>query len=569
MSEKPTHLPEEARDDAHSPDYIKIGPLEFHPIVFPVSALLIILFTIGGGIWALHDAAGAEAAFNAAKTWMSDSFGWFFVLSVNALLLVAILLASTRLGDVRLGGRLAKPDFSYPSWFAMLFSAGMGIGLVFWSVAEPIYHYQSPPNISLVAAPAGERIAMSLTFFHWGLHAWGVYTVVAAAIAFFAYNRKLPLTIRSTFYPLLGERVRGPIGHAIDILAVVATLFGVATSLGFGVQQVNSGLHFLMPETVAAASGDGAATSLGLSGTTVQIILITLITLIATGSVVSGLDKGIKFLSNTNMFIAGALLLMVLILGPTAHLLDAFVQNLGSYLARFLSMAFWTEAYQADSNGNPEHWQNGWTIFYWAWWIAWSPFVGMFIARISYGRTIREFALGVLLVPTLVTFFWLTVFGNTALYEEVIGGGGIVAAVGEDVSTALFVLLERFPWAGVTGTIAIFVIVTFFVTSSDSGSLVIDTITGGGHPNPPVIQKIFWALLEGAVAAVLLLCGGLSALQTASIITGFPFAIVLLLMAWSLLKGLKQAQLEQRHEEELDEIREVAAEERSRQAPNP
>lgn len=536
------HPREPESESTFKPDYIKVGPLEFHPTVFPVSALLIILFAIGGGIWGVQDAEGARATFTRVKDAMCNNFGWFFVLTTNALLIVSILLATTRVGKIRLGGDAARPQFSRKSWFAMLFSAGMGIGLVFFSVAEPIFHFGNPAHMTPVASPAAARSAMSTTFFHWGLHAWGIYTMVGAAIAFFAYNRGLPLTIRSTFYPLLGDRVRGPIGHLIDILAVVATLFGVATSLGLGVKQVNSGLHYLMPDVIAASTSvDAAGTSLGLSGTGVQVLLIVLITLLATISVVSGLDKGIKLLSNINMIAAAGLMIMIFLLGPTVNLLDSFVQNVGEYIQTLVSMSFWTEAYQMSPDGiTPSNWQNDWTIFYWAWWIAWSPFVGMFIARISYGRTVREFAICVLLVPTLITFLWLTIFGNTALHEELFGAGGIVAAVNESVDTALFALLRHFPIAGVTSAVSIFVIVTFFVTSSDSGSLVIDTITGGGHPKPPVIQKVFWALLEGGVAAVLLLCGGLRALQTGSIITGLPFAVVLLLMAWSLLKGLTQ-----------------------------
>jgi choline/glycine/proline betaine transport protein len=538
MKDNPNH--EKPGDEINKPDYVKIGPLEFHPVVFPLSAGLIVLFVILGAVWAINDSVGAQTAFATGKEFMCDRFGWFFVLTVNIMLIVAFILATSRLGKIRLGGKGAKPTFSRLSWFAMLFSAGMGIGLVFWSVAEPIYHLGTPPDIAPVSDPSAARAAMTTTFFHWGFHAWGIYTVVGAAIAFFSYNRGLPLTIRSTFYPLLGKRIYGPIGHTIDILAVVATLFGIATSLGLGVQQVNSGLHYIMPEFIAASnSPDGGTTTLGLSGTAIQVSLIVIITLLATLSVVSGLNKGIKLLSNSNMVAAGLLLLMIFILGPTGHLLDAFIQNIGEYLSSFIRMSLWTEAYQAPAeNGDPARWQNNWTIFYWAWWIAWSPFVGMFIARISYGRTLREFALCVLLVPTAVTFLWLTILGNTAIHEELYGGGGIVEAVNNNVDTALFSLLSHFPFAAFTSAVAVLVIVFFFVTSSDSGSLVIDTITGGGHPNPPVIQKIFWAVLEGTVAAVLLLCGGLQALQTGSIITGLPFALLLLLMAWSLLKGL-------------------------------
>jgi choline/glycine/proline betaine transport protein len=534
--------PSSGSGEEHAPDYIKVGPFEFHPVVFPVSAFLIVIFAVLGGVWALNDAAGAQNSFESAKNFMCDRFGWFFVLTTNAMLVVAIILATSRFGEIRLGGRHARPQFTRLSWFAMLFSAGMGIGLVFWSVAEPMYHFGNPAAMAPVSSPTAARSAMTTTFFHWGLHAWGIYTVVGAAIAFFAYNRGLPLTIRSTFHPLLGKHVHGTPGHVIDILAVVATLFGIATSLGLGVQQVNAGLNYILPDLIASSTAEtGEGTALGLSGKWVQVMLIGVITLIATISVVSGLDKGIKILSNSNMIAAAALLLMVFILGPTVHLLDAFVQNMGAYISSLFNMSFWTEAYQPPAeDGDPSRWQNGWTIFYWAWWIAWSPFVGMFIARISYGRSIREFATCVLLVPSIVTFLWLSVFGNTALHEEMFGMGGIVDAVNESVDTALFALLAHFPLAALTSGVAVLVIIIFFVTSSDSGSLVIDTITGGGHPHPPVIQKIFWAVLEGAVAAVLLLCGGLQALQTGSVITGLPFAVVLLFMAWSLLKGLGQ-----------------------------
>jgi choline/glycine/proline betaine transport protein len=343
---------------------------------------------------------------------------------------------------------------------------------------------------------------------------------MALGLAYFAYNRGLPLTIRSVFYPLIGERIHGGWGNAIDILATVSTLFGLATSLGLGAQQVNAGLAYLFD--VSQTTGT-------------QVVLIAAITGMATLSLVLGLDKGIRRLSQFNMVAALALLLFVLFLGPTLRLLDAFVQNIGQYIVQLPRLSLWTEAYQQTE------WQHSWSIFYWAWWIAWAPFVGVFVARISRGRTIREFLLGVLLVPTLMTFAWLTVFGNAALFEEM-RAGGMVQAVNDDVSTALFVLLDRFPLASLTSGLGIIVVTVFFVTSSDSASFVVDIITSGGHPNPPVSQRIFWAMMEGVIAAVLLLGGGLKALQTAVIVTGLPFAVVLLLLGISLLRGLRQAE---------------------------
>lgn len=512
------------------PDYIKIGPLEFHPVVFPVSALLILAFTCWGFVQASTDPEGTEAIFSNTLEWLATNFGWFYILTANLLLVAVLFLIFGRVGRIRLGGAEARPDYSYGSWFAMLFSAGMGIGLMFWSVAEPMYHFSDPPGILASGSPEAAREAMLITFYHWGLHAWGIYALVGCAIAYFAYNRGLPLTVRSTFEPLLGRRVRGGIGHAIDILAVTATLFGVATSLGLGVLQVNSGLHYLFPATIVGSQDEG--------GLTVQMLLILVITLAATVSVVSGLDKGIKRLSQGNLILAGSLLVLVLLLGPTAGLLDAFVQNVGNYFYRLIPIGTFTEAYRLD--GEESGWQHSWTIFYWGWWISWSPFVGMFIARISRGRTIREFSLGVLLVPSIITFFWITVFGNAAIFEEMAGEGGIKAAVDENLSTAIFKLFEQYPLARITSGLAVIVVVTFFVTSSDSGSLVIDTITGGGHPHPPVIQKVFWALLEGAVAAALLYAGGLRALQSAAITTGLPFALALLVMAYCLFKALRR-----------------------------
>ncbi|MEL7834551.1 BCCT family transporter [Fodinibius sp. Rm-B-1B1-1] len=461
----------------------------------------------------------AETMFSAAQSYISNNFGWLFILSVNTFLIFSLVIAFSRFGNIRLGGADAKPEFSTMAWFAMLFSAGMGIGIMFWSVAEPIYHYLSPPMAPEESVEAA-RQAMSLTYLHWGFHAWGIYAIVALSLAFFAFNKGLPLSFRSVFHPVLGDRIEGWIGDVIDILAVLATLFGLATSLGLGVKQVSAGLNhlFATPDTVW-----------------LQVGLIVGITMVATLSVILGIDKGVRVLSEANIRIAVLFLVFMLIVGPTIYIMDSFVQNLGHYANNILSYSFWTESYEGST------WQNSWTVFYWAWWVSWSPYVGMFIARISKGRTVKEFILGVLIAPSMVTFLWLAAFGGTAINLEMEGIGNIGVAVQDNVATALFVFLEQFPLGFFTSIIAIILVMSFFVTSSDSGSLVIDSLTSGGKLDAPVGQRIFWAQTEGAVAAVLLLGGGLNALQTASIITGLPFLFILLLMCYSLYKGLSEA----------------------------
>ena len=424
----------------------------------------------------------------------------------------------SKYGDIRLGGDDAEPDFSTLSWFAMLFSAGMGIGLLFYGVAEPMFHYLSPPFGKPETLEAA-RTAMGFTFMHWGFHAWAVYAVIALALAFFSFNKGQPLSIRSIFYPILGERIHGFLGNLIDVLATVATLFGVATSLGAGVQQINAGFSHLF----------------GLEQNhTVQLLLIAGITAIATISVVRGLDAGIRKLSEINIWLAALLMLFVFISGPTLFILNGFLENVGSYLHVFTKIATWNESLENTS------WQNSWTVFYWAWWIAWSPFVGMFIARVSRGRTIREFLMGVLCIPTLVTFLWMTVFGGSAMHIELFGGGGFAEKVTSDLPLSLFLLLENFPLSSVSSILGILVVISFFVTSSDSGSMVIDIITAGGNQDPPVPQRLFWAILEGVVAGALLLSGGLAALQSAVVATGLPFGIVLLILCFSLKKGLNE-----------------------------
>lgn len=480
----------------------------FIPAAIIILSLVVVSFIFSEDIVKLFGAYQESA---------SNKAGWFFILSVNIFVVAALFIAFSKFGNIRLGGQAAKPDFNTFSWFSMLFSAGVGIGLLFYGVAEPMYHYGNPPLAQAETYEVAKQ-AMLYTYLHWGLHGWGAYVIIGLALAFFTFNRKMPLTIRSIFYPLFGDRVYGPLGHVIDVIAVVATLFGLATSLGIGVKQVATGLNHLF----------------GISaGTGTQVSLIAIITLFATTSVILGLDKGVRFLSVVNMRLAVVFLLFVLVLGPTVFLLDGFVQNLGEYLNNILSVGTWTETYSGKD------WQNDWTIFYWAWWISWSPFVGMFIARVSKGRTIREFILGVLLVPSCLIFLWMSVFGGTAIWMEMNGIGEIAKAVDEDLSKALFVMLKELPLSSVTSFIGIVLVTIFFVTSSDSGSLVIDSITSGGKLDAPIGQRIFWALTEGLVAAVLLYAGGLEALQSVVLSAGLPFCIIVLIIIYSLYRGLQ------------------------------
>ncbi len=489
--------------------YFDVDPWVF----WPSSVLIVFFITI-----TLLVGEPMEKVFASIQDNISEYGGWFFVLAVNLFLIFCLSIAFSKFGNIRLGGRTAKPEFKKASWFAMLFSAGMGIGILFWSVGEPILHYVNPPFGTGKTIEAAQR-SMQFTFLHWGLHAWGIYALVGISLAFFTFNKKLPLTISSVFYPLIGDKIHGKLGKSINVLAVVATLFGLATSLGMGVQQVSAGLNHLT----------------GLSDTThMQVLLILIITLAATGSVVAGLSHGVKRLSQLNIIIGAFFLLFMLIVGPSLFIFSSFVQNTGAYLQNFFALSFWTETYtQSD-------WQKSWTVFYWAWWISWSPFVGMFIARISRGRTIREFILGVLIVPTIITFLWLSAFGGSALFLELNGLADITTAVQSNVATSLYELLSNFPIAAFTSIMGIILVTSFFVTSSDSGSLVIDSLTAGGKLDAPVGQRVFWAMTEGGVAAVLLIGGGLGALQTAAIVTGLPFTIILIMMTYSLSKGLSQ-----------------------------
>jgi choline/glycine/proline betaine transport protein len=463
-----------------------------------------------------------------APEWANQTFGdiqdsivvngsWYYVLVVAIILVSTCVIALTRYGDIKLGPDHAEPEYSLISWFAMLFAAGMGIGLMFFGVAEPVNHFLTPPIGEGGTVPAAQE-AMKLTFFHWGLHAWATYAIVAVILAYFGFRHGLPLTLRSALYPLIGERVYGPIGTTVDIFAILSTTFGVATSLGFGVEQINSGLNYLLD--VPKSTG-------------VQVGLIVITTALATVSVVLGLDVGIKRLSEINIVLAIALLIGILLLGPTVYLLQMFMQNTGNYMADLVGKTFNLYAYE------PTDWLGGWTIFYWGWWISWAPFVGLFIARISRGRSLREFVIGALAAPTLFTLLWMTVFGNSAI--ELIQGQGVqelATAVSEDESVALFKFLENFPMSALLSSIAIVMVLVFFITSADSGAMVLNMLSSNGRDDTPVLRRVFWMGMIGASALVLLLAGGLSALQTAAIASALPFSLAILFAIWGFVRAL-------------------------------
>lgn len=475
-------------------------------------------FTLITVIFAVAAPSSAQATFSAIQEWILRNASWVYILTVAIILLSVVFLAVSRYGDIKLGPDHSQPDYRDVTWFAMLFSAGMGIGLMFFGVAEPVMHYVAPP-VGDPATVDAAREAMKITFFHWGLHAWSIYAMVGLVLAFFSYRHGLPLTLRSSLYPLIGDRIYGPIGYAVDIFAIIGTIFGIATSLGLGVAQINSGLNHLFGIPVSA---------------TVQITLIVIASLLATLSVASGLDRGIRILSEINLALALGLLLFVFVAGPTVFLLQTFVQNTGAYLSDIVYKTFNLYAYE------PNEWIGGWTLFYWGWWIAWSPFVGLFIARISRGRSIREFVCGVLLVPAGFTLMWMTVFGDTAIHFILVEGlQDLARAVAKDSSLALFVFLEQLPLSTITSIIAIVMVIVFFVTSADSGALVVDLLASNGAENSPVWQRVFWSLLMGVVAIALLLADGLEALQTATIASALPFSIILLLALWGVFKALK------------------------------
>lgn len=510
--------------DEYQTDYVagqdNINPfgLDLHAPVFPITAILVALFVVGTLVFP----GESKELLDGTKLSIIESFDWFFLLSANVFVVVCFALIFMPVGKIRIGGMDAKPEFSTMSWFAMLFAAGMGIGLMFWAVAEPVAYYTgwygTPFNVE-ANTPEALDMAMGGTMYHWGFHPWAIYAIVALSLAFFAYNKGMPLTIRSAFFPLLRDRVWGWPGHIIDVLAVVATIFGLATSLGFGAQQAASGLDYLFGVS---------------SGINVQMAIITGVTAVALVSVLRGLDGGVKILSNLNMALAGILLFFVIFAGPTMSIIETIWTTSSTYVANVvpLSNPFGRE---------DETWFHGWTVFYWAWWISWSPFVGMFIARVSKGRTVREFVTAVLVIPTLITVVWMSAFGGSAL-EQIQQGVGELAENGlTDVPLAMFQMFEVLPLTGIISFVGIVLVLVFFVTSSDSGSLVIDSITAGGKTDAPTAQRVFWVVMEGAIAAALIFGGGadaLGAIQATAISAGLPFTAILLIMTWGLLKGL-------------------------------
>ena len=495
-----------------------------NPPVFFGSAILIVLL-LGYTVLYPQD---ASRRFARLQSGIMDNASWFYVMAVALIFLCVTFLGLSRYGEIKLGPDHAQPSYSFASWFAMLFSVGMGIGLMFFGVAEPVMHFQSPPLGEPGTVEAAKE-AMKLTFFHWGLHAWAIYAMVALILAFFGYRHHLPLTLRSALYPIIGERIYGMIGDNIDIFAILGTIFGVATALGYGVLQVNSGLNYLFGVEVSIK---------------VQAMLIIAIMILTTVSIAAGLDRGIRRLSEANLLLALMLLIMVVLLGPTVLLLQMLIQNTGGYLSDIVGKTFNLYAYE------PTDWLGGWTLFYWAWWLSWSPFVGLFIARISRGRTIREFVTGVLFVPTGLTLVWLTAFGNTAInmitHQGVTDLGKTVAG---NIPVALFHFLEYFPFSNLLSLIAMAMVVIFFITSADSSAVVVDMLACGGNSKTPTWQRVFWSALTGVVALVMLLVGGLRALQTITIATALPFSVILLISAYGLLKALavdatKKASLE-------------------------
>lgn len=498
---------------------------ELDPVVFLGSVALIAIFVVFGAAFP----EVAEQLFGDVRSFITEQFGWFYSALMSFLVLFALWLAFSRFGNIKLGPDESRPHYRYPTWFAMLFAAGMGIGVLFWSVAEPVMHFQAAP---FPGTESGTQQAaqegMNWTFLHWGVHGWGVYVIVGLALAYMAHRRNMRLTLRSIFYPVLGDRVHGPIGQAIDIFAIIGTMFGVATVLGLGAQQVMSGLNHLF----------GFANTVGS-----QIWLMVGITAIAVVSVVSGLDRGIRRLSQTALILGLGLFLFVLLAGPTATLLAMYVDNVGFYIRELPVTATWSATFEGSE------WRSNWTLFYWGWWLSWAPFVGVFVARISYGRTIREFVLGVMLAPTLLTFLWYSVFGNSALLQILDGNTSLAQAVENNFPVAIFEFFEAFPLTLVLSLVGVVVIILFFVTSSDSASLVIDMLASGGNQNPPTWQRVFWACSEGAVGAVLLVTGGLSAMRAFQISTALPLAVIILAICYCIVRALRTDHL--REEQEL------------------
>ncbi|MFA9428810.1 BCCT family transporter [Egicoccus sp. AB-alg2] len=495
--------------------------LRTNPVVFGVSAALTVLFIVV----TIAFTETVASTFETASVQLLEATGWFYILGVTTFLGFLLWIAFSRYGRIRLGADDDRPQYSNPVWFGMLFAAGIGTILMFWGVAEPISHFAEPPlgDVEPRSLDAATE-AMSFTLYHFGLHTWSIFGLPALGFAYMAYRRGLPMRVSSVLHPLLGDRVRGPVGWAIDTLAVLGTLFGVAVSLGLGTLQINSGLAYLTPLD---------------EGLTVQMGLIALVTAVAVVSVALGLDRGIRRLSNLNIGLAVTLLVFVVVFGPTLLMLRGIVESTGNYLTSLPFLAFWTDALEDTG------WQRNWTVFYWAWTITWAPFVGIFIARISKGRTIKEFVLGVLFLPTAFTIIWFASFGLAAIDLDLTQDGAISDAVVDDVPVSLFVFLENFPLAGIVSGLAVLIVVIFFTTSSDSASLVVDMLCSSDvDDDPPTRQRVFWAVVEGAVAATLLAIGGLEALQDVITVLGFPFFVLGLVIIWSLLRALRSEPLD-------------------------
>ena len=483
--------------------------------VFIISVFIVMSFVVFGALSPDALSTSSTKVLNVT----TEKFGWFYMLATFGFLVFAIYLAFSKYGAIKLGADNDVPEYSDRSWFAMLFSAGMGIGLVFWGVAEPLSHYMNPPQGAAPQTTEAARLAIRYSFFHWGLHAWAIYTVIGLAIAYFTFRKKRSGLISNVFYPLIGEKVNGPLGKSIDILAIIATVFGVATSLGLGTLQINGGLYQLIGLPISFST---------------QLTIIGVVTVLYLISATTGLDRGIRLLSNTNIAIAAVLLIFVLFAGPTSFIFDVFTTTIGSYLQNLVQMSLTLTPFSQGS------WIKSWTLFYWAWWIAWAPFVGMFIARVSRGRTIKQFVLGVLLVPSLLSFLWFAVFGGTALNLELFHNGKIAEAAQTDVTSALFNTLQQLPIGSILTVIATLLIITFFITSADSATFVLGMLSSKGVQNPSNKVKLTWGILQSSIAAVLLVSGGLKGVQTASIIAAAPFSVIMVMMCYSLYLALQK-----------------------------
>ena len=528
-------LPEEQRLHDEDSDVRIVGKLKAQgvrlgrgmiaPAVFWPSLIIVGAFAIFG----IFFPDAADTALSSTQAWIVSTFGWWYMAVIAAFIVFVLVIAFSKYGKIKLGGPNDKPEFSTMSWFTMLFSAGMGVGLIFYGTGEPLIFAEVNPNPGWEEGSARDmsHMAMAQTFVHWGLHPWAVYAVIGLAIAYAVHRRGRPVSIRWAFEPLFGDRVKGWIGDVIDILAIFGTLFGIATSLGLGAQQIAAGL--------------GAMGWVEDSGsTTLLVVLISVITILALASVVSGLGKGIKWLSNFNISLAGILLIAVLLLGPTLFLVQNLVESFGAYISNVAGMSFDTQAFTGQEG---QDWSSAWTLFYWGWWIAWAPFVGVFIARISRGRTVREFITAVMLVPFTVGIVWFSIMGGSSLFKYVLNDTDMDHLIGEDGSLlpeeTLFDIVGDLPMGSILSVIAIVVIAIFFITSSDSGSLVVDMLASGGHPNPPIWSRVLFAVLEGVLAVALLITGGLTALQAGSLITALPFSVLLAIMCVAIVRAFR------------------------------